>query len=1096
MKRSWAYLLVPVLCLAADGAGAAIPVTIRDINPSQSTLDPADPDGASGGRVNRLAVDPSAAANIYAASELGGLFKSTDGGQTWSHLDGHLPTRTWDVAVDPQSSNRVFATSFYDGRTASRSGISVSTDAGATWTRPASATPPSGFCRTATQRDEPAAFGISIDPADPNDVYVGTNCGLAISTDRGVTWSFVDPTPGDGGADRVSDVVVHDGSIIDVCGGDGHQRSTDGGATWATAPAVPLPGGTCALAVSPDEAYVLFAAVGTSIFESDDGGQSWPVTYVNPSPQGRIPFIETNQRAGATYDLWFGDVRLHRGTCTTPAPANPGGAQRCNASAAWAGPFTRSRGAHDDSGDIAFAAGVASDACPILFASDGGIFRNTIAASPGCHTPFWEQPTVTPHALWSWDLAGVGRAGTGPEDLYFGTQDNGSFGTTDAGAAAPAWTNERCCDGFDVAGDSVRVLNTICCFSPPPSTRLFLSSPGMVGATAEINSYPPGTLRAFQQLDSIAAFGPDDYGVITNQGVFVTGDVAAAPVVWTEIGAASSPAAACGIQVSSSGPTPVFFVKSGGCSESQQGTLWRYQGSAPGGAWQPVPAPAGGGGFGLYAVDPADPDRLIASHLGGAGGPRMVLTRNGGTTWTALPALDLAITGGGAFRFQNSSYAQPTLLAFDGTDGDLVVAGGADSGLFLSTNGGTRWERLTDPDDPVGSGSAHIPRPRYAHFDHDPPGDDVNLFVGTQGRGAWRLTFTKTPMPEIQVPGLELADACVGGGSAATLEVCNTSLGELVVDDITSSNPEVSVTPPSAGYPVRISHDFCFPFAVRFAPAAAGARAATLTVSSNDSSFPSLEIDAAAAGTVPDVRLTGSTEFGVASAWSPAEKTVSVCNTGVCDLQVTGATIDCPDFEVVHDPLPAAVSHDFCLDVPIAFRPRLPGRHRCELTVASDDPDMPSIQRTLTGRTAAFFSLHGGLAQPHGALQGVARQGSTLNLDLVYPIRPQWAWDLRLGAARLDGRGANPDTELWVLSPNLRFTVNPAGPVRLFLNGGIGAYHFDPGDFEAGADLGLGIQVPAGARFAIEATYNHHWAFTASPTLRLSQVQLGVLTSF
>ena len=43
----------------------------------------------------------------------------------------------------------------------------------------------------------------------------------------------------------------------------------------------------------------------------------------------------------------------------------------------------------------------------------------------------------------------------GPEDLYFGNQDNGSFGTTGGGNAVVTWTNEQCCDGFDTAGERV-----------------------------------------------------------------------------------------------------------------------------------------------------------------------------------------------------------------------------------------------------------------------------------------------------------------------------------------------------------------------------------------------------------------------------------------------------------------------------------------------------------------------------------------------------------------------------------------------------------------------------------------------------------------
>src|SRR6185295_12152705 len=178
--------------------------------------------------------------------------------------------------------------------------------------------------------------------------------------------------------------------------------------------------------------------------------------------------------------------------------------------------------------------------------------------------------------------------------------------------------------------------------------------------------------------------------------------------------------------------------------------------------------------FGVFAVDPNDPNRIIASHLRGSLlPPEMVITRNGGTTWSALPALDGLMTGGGVFPYQNvsgptsfasfSGYPQPTLVAFDPLDPDILVAGGADSGVFISTNGGARWQLVTDPISPGASGVPHIPRPYYAHFDHDPPGGDINLFLGTRGRGPWRLTFKKVAMPAVQVPGpLLFTQSCRG----------------------------------------------------------------------------------------------------------------------------------------------------------------------------------------------------------------------------------------------------------------------------------------------------------------------------------------------
>lgn len=700
---------------------------IRDINPDPVRLTRLRPGGGTGGRVNGLAVTDEGE-TLYAASEWGGLYKSTDGGETWRHLDGHVPTATWDVAVDPSDPDKVYATSFYDGKVQSLAGINVSTDGGLTWTRPPTASAPSGSFTSPPRRDEPSAFGIAIDPDAPDNVYIGTNTGLAISNDAGATWRFVDPTPNDR-ADDIWDVVVHDGGVIDLVGDDGHRRSVDGGNSWTTATSFPLPGPSMApsITVSPDEPYVLFATVANVIYESDDGGNSWPTVLANPesSPQGRIPFVRTNHRSGAGYDLWFGDRRLFRTRATTPTPPGPGGTPRAPINS-WTGGFVS--GAHLDVGDLAFVLepGESDDACPVAFSNDGGVYVNTETANPACQSPEWKEPDVTPHALWLWGMDGADQPSLVAEDVYFGTQDNGVFGTIEAGGANPGWVFGEPGDVFDAAAEPGASQYTL------QGAQVILNLGDRALANrVQLATSPPGNIAGFTFGVQAVRFGSGRTVLLTSSGAFITQDVTANPVVWTQLGASSQPAERmCSIQVAS-GPTGVtFYVRTisgpGACNARTPDDVWRFDGTDPGGAWAEVDPPSGSGGFGAFAVDPGNPERLIASHLpqGGAD-PSMVTSTDGGVSWTPMPSLDALMSGGGVFRPANRrgptgftgflGYPQPSLVAISPEDPGLVVAGGIDSGVFASFNGGVTWRLITDPID----GAPHIPRPRFAHFSHE-----------------------------------------------------------------------------------------------------------------------------------------------------------------------------------------------------------------------------------------------------------------------------------------------------------------------------------------------------------------------------------------
>ena len=123
----------------------------------------------------------------------------------------------------------------------------------------------------------------------------------------------------------------------------------------------------------------------------------------------------------------------------------------------------------------------------------------------------------------------------------------------------------------------------------------------------------------------------------------------------------------------------------------------------------------------MYAVDPQNAQRIVASHVRVGLPPAMVITTDGGTSWSPLPALDAQMNGGGAFRARPlrgpiaftafSSYPQPTLAAISPRDPNLMIAAGHDSGVFLSADAGGSWTLVTDPFTPAVSGRPHIPRP-------------------------------------------------------------------------------------------------------------------------------------------------------------------------------------------------------------------------------------------------------------------------------------------------------------------------------------------------------------------------------------------------
>jgi len=196
----------------------------------------------------------------------------------------------------------------------------------------------------------------------------------------------------------------------------------------------------------------------------------------------------------------------------------------------------------------------------------------------------------------------------------------------------------------------------------------------------------------------------------------------------------------------------------------------------------------------------------------------------------------------------------------------------------------------------------------------------------------------------------DFGDVCRDDTADLDLTISNSGGCALTVTNITSATAEFEVASVMS-YPLVIAPGDSLAVPIRLAPTTLGPKSGAITVFSDDPDMPAKLVTVSGAVPPGDIRVTGSTDFGDVCAEELAEKPVSVCNVGACNLFVTSVTVDCPDFTLINNPFPAVVSPDSCEDVVVRFTPTSAGPKSCTLTILSDDPDMPEVTRTLTGNT-------------------------------------------------------------------------------------------------------------------------------------------------
>jgi photosystem II stability/assembly factor-like uncharacterized protein len=300
------------------------------------------------GSIGSIAVAPSRPSVIYVGTGEGqqrpdlatgdGLYKSVNGGQTWTHLGLRDTQQIAHIAVDPGNPDRLFVAALGHpyGPNAER-GIFRSLDGGQT------------FQKVLYKDENTGGSDVAIDPKDPNTVYAvlwearqgpwengdfrGPGSGLFKSTDGGTTWRPLTKGLPTWDGDRLGRIGITIApsmpsrlfATVEARSTAGIYRSDDSGESWyrvnSDQRVVARPFDACEVRVHPTNPDIVYVPTivawrstdgGTTFtaFRGAPGGDDYQKIWINPtipdvmimtSDQGAVVTLN----GGSSWSSWY-----------------------------------------------------------------------------------------------------------------------------------------------------------------------------------------------------------------------------------------------------------------------------------------------------------------------------------------------------------------------------------------------------------------------------------------------------------------------------------------------------------------------------------------------------------------------------------------------------------------------------------------------------------------------------------------------------------------------------------------------------------------------------------------------------------------------
>ncbi|MDT8340475.1 MAG: hypothetical protein RQ751_03095, partial [Longimicrobiales bacterium] len=687
------------------------------------------PAGMSG-RVTDVEVVLSDPSVIYVGGSTGGLFRSRDGGTTWDPVFDDQPVLGIGSVAVFQPNPDILWVGTGEGNPRNSAGVGngifKSTDGGETW-------------RLMGLEGSERIHRVLTHPTDPDVVYAGVMGpawsdgevrGVYRTTDGGRTWEgILSADAGTGVGELVMDPANPDKLFAALWDfrrdpwffrsggpGSGLYVTHDGGESWERRTAADgLPEGELGrmgIAVSPSDPRVVYAlveAARSALLRSDDGGRT---------------FRTINDRSGIVpRPFYYADLRID--------PANENRIYSLHSTLQVSDDGGRSWRTVVPSavvhGDIHELWIDPADGRNMIVGNDGGI---AFTRDRGDHWRFVENLNLAQY----YHIALDERV---PYNIYGGLQDNGSwFGPSDVwenkGILNAHWTRVGGGDGFSVVDDPADSRFGYS-MSQGGALQRFDRTTGQRISIQPI--HPDGIPLRFNWNAGLA-LDPHEPGTLYLGSQFLhrTRDHGASweilsPDLTTNDPAKQNPATG-GLSLDATGAETHTTIVAIGPSPLEPGVIWvgtddgRVQLTRDGGAnWRDVGARIAGVPAGSWVPDvhpsthdPATAYVVFDDHRRGNWETYVYRTEDYGATWRRLgtPGAGGVGTAGFAHAIEEDP-VEPNLLFL-----------GTEFGLFVSTDRGAVWQRWI-----------HVPAMPVRDLEVHPR--DGDLVLGTHGRGAWVL---------------------------------------------------------------------------------------------------------------------------------------------------------------------------------------------------------------------------------------------------------------------------------------------------------------------------------------------------------------------